>query len=203
MAATVNRPTKRCSIALVPGVFADHDDVGVGAVAQEAGDRGLRQHQQIVAVGQLREDLRREPQHAEAARRSTDDWPSLHRAALVAQQHEVPVGEPAQQRGDVLAVRAGEPSLRVGVEFVGQAEQRRRSSPASPARPAARRRARWAAAARPRRAPWRSTDGDSWTWIQASSMPSGIVGASEAGRMSSSSPVGPRRTRNTGFMIAL
>ena len=42
---------------LVPGVLADHHDVGVGAVAQEAGNRGLRQHQQIVAVGQLRQHL--------------------------------------------------------------------------------------------------------------------------------------------------
>ena len=39
-------------------------------------------------------------------------------AALIAQQHEVTVGQPAQQRGDVLAVRAGEPAPGVGVEFV-------------------------------------------------------------------------------------
>ena len=36
----------------------------------------------------------------------------------------MPVREPSQQRRDILAVVAGEPPLGVGVEFVGQAEQR-------------------------------------------------------------------------------
>ena len=54
---------------LMAGVFADDDDVGVGAVAQEARDGGLRQHQQIAVVGELRKDVVAEPQNAETARR--------------------------------------------------------------------------------------------------------------------------------------
>ena len=69
IAATVNSPTNRCSIGPMSGVFADHDDIRVGAVAQEAGDRGLREHQQVVAVGQLRQHLVAQPQHAQPARR--------------------------------------------------------------------------------------------------------------------------------------
>ncbi len=108
---------------LMSGVFADHDDVGVGAVAQEAGNRGLREHQQVVAVGELREDLVPESQDAESARRIDRRLPALHRATLIAEQDEMPVGEPSQQRGDVGAISAREASLRVGVEFVGEAEQ--------------------------------------------------------------------------------
>ena len=108
---------------VTPGMLADHDDVGVGAVAQEAGNRGLRQHQQVVAVGELRKYLLAQPQDAEATRRVNRRLPVTHRATLIAQQHEIAVGEPTQQRCDVLTVRSREPSLRVGVEFIGQAEQ--------------------------------------------------------------------------------
>ena len=111
---------------LMPGMLADDDDVGVGAVAQEAGNRGLREHQQIVAVGELRQDVVAEPKDAETAGHVDRRLTALHRAALIAEQHEMPVGEPAQQRRDVFTVGAGEPALGVGVEFVGQTEQRSR-----------------------------------------------------------------------------
>ena len=107
----------------VSRMFADHHDVRVGAVAQVAGNGGLGQHQQIVAGGEFRKHVLAQPQHAQPTRRVDRRLPAAHRAALIAQQHEMPVGQPAQQRGDVLAVGAGEAALGVGVEFVGQAPQ--------------------------------------------------------------------------------
>ena len=71
----------------------------VGAVAQVARHGGLRQHQQIVAGGELRKHVGAQPQHAETTGRidrRTGRRADL--AALVTQQHEVPVGQPAQQR---------------------------------------------------------------------------------------------------------
>ncbi len=74
-----------------------------------------------VSCGRTSSRNRRMPRRLDG---STDDCPSLHRATLIAEQHEMPVGKPAQQRRDVLAVGGREASLRVGVEFVGQTEQR-------------------------------------------------------------------------------
>ena len=122
---------------------------------------------------------------------STDAWPSRDRAALIAEQHEMPVGQPAQQRGDVLAVGAGEPALGVGVEFGGQADAASRPSRASRAPPGGRRRARWAAAARPRPPPWGRPIRTAATWIHVSSMPSRNGRRRTAGSMSSSSPAVP------------
>ena len=51
VAATVNRPTNRCSYGSGSRFFADHDDVGVCAVAEVAGDGGLGEHEQFVARG--------------------------------------------------------------------------------------------------------------------------------------------------------
>jgi hypothetical protein len=45
----------------------------------------------------------------------------------------------------------------------------------------------------------RSTDGESWTWIQVSSMPSP---PESSGPTASRSPALSRRTWNAGFMIA-
>ncbi len=84
---------------------------GVRAVAQEAGHGGLRQHQQIVAFGELRQHVGAQPQHAETTGRIDRGLTVADLAALVAKQHEVSVGQPAQQRRDVLAVGAGEPAL--------------------------------------------------------------------------------------------
>ena len=65
--------------------------------------------------------------------------PSSHRAALIAEQHEMPVGEPAQQRRDVAAVVGRKVPCAVGVQRVGQDRPARRSAPPSRAPPAARR----------------------------------------------------------------
>ena len=108
------------------GAFADHHDVRVGAVAQEAGHGGLRQHQQIVAFRELRQHVTAQSQHTEPTGRIDRGLTVTDLAALVPQQHEVSVGQPAQQRRDVLAVRAGEPALVIGVEFGRQAAQRGR-----------------------------------------------------------------------------
>ena len=62
---------------LMPGVLADHHDVGVGAVAQEAGNGGLGQHQQIVAGGQLRQHVLPRRSTPRRLVESTDDCPSL------------------------------------------------------------------------------------------------------------------------------
>ena len=192
--AVLDRPVR-------PGVFAHHHDVRVGAVAQVARDGRLGQHQQIVVVGELRA-ARRVAAAARPAGSTGRRMPAVaHRAALIAQQHEVSVGEPAQQRGDVAAVVPGKrpsgsvssasarPTSAACIAPESSATCRASASTLGSSRCAS-------ASAR------RSTDGDSWTWIQVSSMPSRDAPPSAAGPMSSSSPAGPRRTRNTGFMIA-
>ena len=108
-----------------PGLFPDDDDLRVGAVAQEAGDGGLRQRQDLPAGGQLRQHIVAQPQHAQATSRVDGRLAAAHSAPLIPEKHEVTVGQPPQQRGDVLAVRAREPSSGVAVEFGGQATQRR------------------------------------------------------------------------------
>ena len=187
---------------LTPGVFADHDDVGVGAVAQEAGNRGLRQHQQVVAVGELRKDLLPKPQHAKTTRRVDRRLPVTHRATLIAQQHEVPVGEPAQQRRDVLAVRTREPSLRIRVDVVREAEQRpgQRSRVERDLPGVGEHAGQQALGLRQRL----GVDGTGQLNVDPRLVDAvlGVVGLRH-GWMSSSSPVGLRRTRSTGFMIAL
>ena len=110
--------------SVVSGMFPDYDDVGVRAVAQKAGNRGLRQHQQVVAVGELGKDVIPEQQDAEAARGVDGGVPVVHRATLVAEQDEMPVGKPPQQRRDVRAVFAREAALGIGVDLVGESEQR-------------------------------------------------------------------------------
>ena len=52
-----------------------------------------------------------------------EDRPS-RTGALIAQQHEVTFAEPAQQVGDIAAVRAGEPFPGVGVEASARDQQR-------------------------------------------------------------------------------
>ena len=108
-----------------PGLFPDDDDLRIGAVAQEAGDGGLRQRQDLPAGGQLRQHIVAQPQHAQATSRVDGRLAAAHSAPLIPEKHEVTVGQPPQQRGDVLAVRAREPSSGVAVEFGGQATQRR------------------------------------------------------------------------------
>ena len=92
----------------VAGPLLTHDhDVGVGAVAQVAGNRCLRRDQQLVIVGELGQVLVAQLQDAQSAV-LLDRRPALtHRAGLVTEKHEVPVGQPAQQVGNVASVRAG------------------------------------------------------------------------------------------------
>ena len=67
MAATVNSPTKRCSIMPPPDViFANRDGVRVSAIAQVTADDGLSQDQQPVVVGQPGAGTRAGAQDAEA-----------------------------------------------------------------------------------------------------------------------------------------
>ena len=171
IAATVNRPTKRCSIARTAGAVADHHNVRIGAVPQVTGHGGLRKHQQVVgsrsAAASRSRRSRSTPSRLDG---STEDCAVAHRAALVTEQHEVSVGQPAQQRGHILAVGAGEPDC-VGVEFGGQATQRRRHRGRVERRPAARRRARRAAAARPRPAPCGRPSWPAGRGSRSSSMP--------------------------------
>ena len=104
-------------------LFTDHHDVGVRAVAQVARHGGLREDQQIVAGGQLRKHVGAQPKHAETTGWIDGGLAVADLAALVTQHYEVPVCQPAQQRADIPAVRAGEPALGVGVEFGRQADQ--------------------------------------------------------------------------------
>ena len=187
VAATVNSPTNRCSMAWplrARWLLADHHDVRVRAVAQEAGHRGLREHQQIVGTGQLREHVGAQPEHAEAAGRVDRRLAVAHRAALIAQQDEVPVGEPAQQRGDVAAVVARGSARRGRRPARSPGRPGWRSAPPSRRPPGARRRARWAAASAASATVLASTDGDSATWIHVSSTPSRGASGSAAGRIS-------------------
>ena len=105
--------------------LANHHDLRVCAVPQEARNRRLRQRQQVILGGQLRQHILTHPQHPEATRRVHRRLTVAHGATLVAQQDKMPVGQPAQQRRDVLAVRAGEAVAGVAVEFGGQTAQHR------------------------------------------------------------------------------
>ena len=188
---------------LMSGVFADDDDVGVRAVAQEAGDRGLREHQQVVAVGELRAG----PRRGTAARRagSTSRPTPAHPAPGSADSR---AGRNARRRAIAAAPRrpcgrrrGSVPPGRCRARWPGRAVSP--SAPASRAQPGGRPRARPATGRLASSTAFGSAELDSWMWIHASSTASRELSASAEGWMSSSSPVGPRRTRRIGFMIAL
>src|SRR6187551_28299 len=70
-------------------MLADYDDVGVGAVAQEAGNCGLCEHQEVVAIGELRKEVLPKAEDAKATRGIDRRLPVMHRATLIAEQHEM------------------------------------------------------------------------------------------------------------------
>ena len=75
------------------GVLADGEDIRVRAEAQVAGDVCLRQRQQFGVLGQARAGTLAPAQHTEAGSRCVTRHASVvHRAALVAQQREMPIG---------------------------------------------------------------------------------------------------------------
>ena len=119
------QPDEAMLDGLAAGVLADHDDVGVGAVAQVARHGRLRQHQQVIGFGELGKRILAQSQNAQATGAVHGGTPAEHRAPLVTEQDEVPVSEPAQQIGDIVAIGAREPAVLVGVQRTGQAQQRR------------------------------------------------------------------------------
>jgi len=91
---------------------------------QDAGQfRGNDRRIQTAAQVGAHRDVGAQPKHAETTGWIDGGLAVADLAALVTQHYEVPVGQPAQQRGDIPAVRAGEPALGVGVEFGRQADQ--------------------------------------------------------------------------------
>ena len=204
MAATVNRPTKRCSMAdRRRELLADHDDVGVGAVAQVARDGGLSQHQQVVVV---RSAAAAHP-GAAAARRA--GWPGrrMPRPSLTGQRwypSSTKCPSASQRRSAATSLRS-----RPGNRPRGR---RRVRAPARALSPPSRRESSAtcrASASTPGSSCATSASAllsaacASWTWIQDSSTPSRDAAASAGGRMSQQLAAGLRRTRKTGFMIAV
>ena len=106
------------------GLLAHRDDVREGPVAQEAGHGGLREDEQLAGVGQFGQGLGAQPGDAEPGRLVDGGVTVTDGAPLSAEDHEVAVAEPAQQGGDVGAVRPGEPGPVVGVDLVGQPRHR-------------------------------------------------------------------------------
>ncbi|SHW00001.1 Uncharacterised protein [Mycobacteroides abscessus subsp. abscessus] len=104
--------------------LAHHHDIRVGAVAQVARHGGLGHRQQFVVARQRWQHVAAQLGHTQPGRRVHLRLPVLHGALLVAQQDEVPVGQPAQQGRDVAPVITGEPAVVVGVERVGQPDER-------------------------------------------------------------------------------
>ncbi len=105
------------------GLLPDHHDVGVGAVPQEAGHGGLRQHQHVLVVAELRQHLGAQPRHPEPAALHHGRRARPHATALRAQEHEMAVAQPAQQLRHRGRVRAGEPGSVVGGDRLGEAAQ--------------------------------------------------------------------------------
>jgi len=62
--------------------------------------------------------------------------PVADHAALVTQQHEVPVGQPLQQRGDIVAIRGIVVALRIGFDVSGKRGERVAWRSSSPSRSA-------------------------------------------------------------------
>ena len=78
------------------GLLADGEDVGIGAVPQEAGHGGLCQHQQATVAAEFGEHLGAQPGHTETTGLLGAGRSGADAAALGAQQHEVPLTEPPQ-----------------------------------------------------------------------------------------------------------
>ena len=85
-------------------VFANRDGIRVCAVAQVAANGGLSQDQQLGLVGQPGTGAGAATQDAQAGIPLAQDQTVLHPARLVAQQQEVSVAQPPQQRRNLLAV---------------------------------------------------------------------------------------------------
>jgi len=154
VAATVNgrrtdapRRRHRC-------VRADHHDVGVKPVAQEAGHGRLREHQQVTGLSQLGQHLGAQSRDAQPAclvdcRRAVVD-----RAQLRASSTKVAV-RPATAATSATSRRSGpgEPGAGVGVHFAGQVLQHLAELNRVQRHLSGRRRRPSAAAAAPRPAP--------------------------------------------------
>ena len=113
---------KNAAVAVVDNL-ANRDGIRVSAITQVTANDGLGQNQQFVVVRQPGAGTRAGAHDAQAARPVADDQPVLHPAPLVAQQQEIPVPQPAQQRRDLLAVRRCIVAARIAVDSCGQFAQ--------------------------------------------------------------------------------
>ena len=107
--------------ALLPaGLLAHHDDVGIGAVTQEARHGGLGKHQQIARFTELGQHLGTQSSDAQSAWFIDGRLPVSDGAALGTQEHEVSACQPTQQIGHITAIGAAETLAVIGVDIVGQ-----------------------------------------------------------------------------------
>src|SRR4051812_6666351 len=106
-------------------IFAYHHDVGVCAVSKITRDGGLGQHQQFVAVGELRQHVLSEAGNAKPARHVDRRASVADRTTLISEQHEMPVCQPTQKCRNVFVVPSRESAVGGGVELVRKSAHRR------------------------------------------------------------------------------
>ncbi|SIM40730.1 Uncharacterised protein [Mycobacteroides abscessus subsp. abscessus] len=106
-------------------VLPNHHNIRVDGVPQVGGCGGLREHQQLIVVGELWEHLFAALEQPQPARLIDGGVPVLDGAPLVSQQREVPVDQPAQQIRDFCQLGRGKPGVAGrGVQITGQFDHR-------------------------------------------------------------------------------
>ena len=99
-------------------------DVGIGAVTQEAGHRGLRQNQELARPAEFGQHLGAQPRDPRPARLVGNRIPVGDRAAQRPENHEVAIAQPTKQFSGVAPIGTYEAGGVIGGNIAGKIRQR-------------------------------------------------------------------------------